>query len=80
VFPKHKYFGEHLDPAKCQKKCDNCQSTNKFTMRDITDDARQIVGLGACSLILIRSASTTKEKANYLVNAQSEQSKVIVSR
>ncbi|XP_050402456.1 recQ-like DNA helicase BLM [Patella vulgata] len=42
------YFGEHyFDRSKCNEYrgsvCDNCESKDSFTLRDVTDDAKVIV-------------------------------------
>eukprot|EP01132_Coremiostelium_polycephalum_P007487 gene7487-9201_t len=40
-----KYFGETFDRSKCAKTCDNCLNTEPINKKDVTEEAKKIIGI-----------------------------------
>jgi RecQ family ATP-dependent DNA helicase len=38
------YFDEHFSPADCANTCDNCRRAREFTMKDVTTEAKTLIG------------------------------------
>lgn len=55
------YFNENFDPKLCKKTCDNCKSTNTVEVKDITDDARNIINI-------VKQTQTWNVTVNYVID------------
>ncbi|KAI8600434.1 hypothetical protein EDD21DRAFT_134127 [Dissophora ornata] len=58
------YFGEHFSPLDCANTCDNCRRNLKFDVKDVSTEAKTIIGF-VRKIVYNEDPSTRMNLYNY---------------